>query len=283
MNTRRKNMNMTDLEIAVIEPLLLQVSSSEVEWFRQCLEEEKILNYRLFDDNGVYIAYKDESGYSLIFSFHEVVRDYTIAIFLENEIQNLLSSKKPDEKFIVTHDSKQLYLQQFLFKKKFQKPHRGLEYKMNRAEIPQKPLDELELKPMKAEDIDIFFAVHNHAFAEQDIRADEPASERAEAYRWFKNFFLSEEVDIYGYWIGEEIVGYALFEDDLLEYFVINPAYQHKGYGKRILRDSLRRRFLKTDIDSIHLYTYLINLNAQALYESVGFKVVGEFTMNKAE
>jgi len=275
-------MKISDLEISIIEPLLYRVNSSEVDWFRQCIEEDKILSYRVFDDKGIYIAYKDDSGYSLIFSFRDVVRDYTIATCLENEIRKLLTLKKADEKLIVTHDTKQLYLQQFLFKTRFKKPHRGLEYEMERTEIPEEPLNELELRPIKPENADRYFEVHNNAFEEQDIRADEPGSPSAEAYQWFTGRFLSEETDFYGYWIGEEIVGYTLFDGNLLEYLVINPAFQNKGYGKRILRDSLRRRFSGTDMDSIHLYTYLINLNAQALYESVGFRVVGEFTMNRA-
>jgi len=275
----RRKKSITGQEISIIEPLLLLVNSSEVDWFRQCLEEDRILSYRLFDDKGVYIAYKDDSGYSLVFSFRDVVRDYTIATCLENEIRKLLTLKTADGKLIVTHDTKQLYLQQFLFKK----PHRGLEYQLERTEIPEEPLNELELRPIKPENADRYFEVHNNAFEEQDIRADEPGSPRAEAYRWFTECFLSEKVDFYGYWIGEEIVGYALFDRDLLEYLVINPAFQNKGYGKRILRDSLRRRFSETDRNSIHLYTYLINLHAQALYESVGFRVVGEFTINRAE
>jgi len=276
-------MNISDLEISIIEPLLYQVSSDEVDWFRQCLRENKILSYRIFDDKGVYIAYKNESGYYLLFSFKEVVRDYKIATCLENEIQKLLPLKKADEQFMVTHDTKQLYLWQFLFKRSFKNPHRGLEYQLNRTELPEEPLNELELRPMKAEDIDKFFTIHNNAFAEQDIRADEHASPRAKAYQWFNEYFLSEKVEFYGYWIGEEIVGYVLFDGNLLDYLVINPAFQNKGYGKRILRDSLRRKFSESDSDCIHLFTYLINLNAQALYESVGFKVVGEYTMNKAE
>jgi len=276
-------MSISDLEISIIESLLCQVNSSEIDWFRQCLEEDKILSYRLFDDKGVYIAYKDDSGYSIVFSFRDVVRDYTIATYLENEILKLLTLKKTEEKLIVIHDTKQLYLQQFLFKTRFKKPHRGLEYNLERTEIPEEPLNELELRPIKSENADRYFEVHNNAFEEQDIRADDPIFQRDKAYQWFTERFLSEEVDFYGYWIGEEIVGYTLFDGDLLEYLVINPAFQNKGYGKRIMRDSLRRRFSKTDMDSIHLYTYLINLNAQALYESIGFRVVGEFTMNKAE
>jgi len=71
----------------------------------------------------------------------------------------------------------------------------------------------------------------------------------------------------------DHIIGFAIFECILDEASLLNiaidPAYQHQGFGRRLLTDSIRA--LDTSIERIILEVRTSNHPARKLYQAMGF------------
>jgi len=123
--------------------------------------------------------------------------------------------------------------------------------------------------------------IQNSAFKEQDIRANEKVTSTDSMVRFLSNIFKDmTNKEFYSYWKNNQLVGYAFFENSLLEYFAINPKYQNQGYGTMLLKDAIFRYSNKNNFSRINLYTYLINLKAQRLYEKCGFIKCADLATN---
>lgn len=98
----------------------------------------------------------------------------------------------------------------------------------------------------------------------------------------------AEELSLWrpvGIYDEDRLVGfsmYGLFEYEgnkgrvWLDRFMIDEAYQGKGYGKKSLDLLICQLDKEYDYDEIFLSIYEDNVNAIKLYESVGFKFNGE-------
>jgi len=273
-----KTINEQDLK--ALQNNLKRVNSSEVDFLDECLIKDNVIEYKIFD-NGIYILEKDDQGLSIIFTFDEVVRNYEIATYLEDKIKQAIRLLDKSQRLYVGHDQKQIYLNQFLFKKDFNKPHYGLEYEI--LKLPERVVldSNIEVKSFDESMLTAIAEVQNAAFKEQDIRAGEKEGTIESMIKFLSGLFNDmTNKEFYSYWKNDDLVGYAFYDNSLLEYFVISPKYQNQGYGTMLLKDSLFKYFNKTTFTRINLNTYLINLKAQRLYEKCGFIKCADWAMN---
>jgi ribosomal-protein-alanine N-acetyltransferase len=91
---------------------------------------------------------------------------------------------------------------------------------------------------------------------------------RAEPNRFAINLVLVDDEIVIGYCFGQVIVG----EGTLLN-IAIDPDYQGKGYGKRLLMEFISK-VQQTKGDEIWLEVRESNKNAYHLYESLGFNEI---------
>ncbi len=68
---------------------------------------------------------------------------------------------------------------------------------------------------------------------------------------------------------NERIVGILAVEGEHLNQLYIHNDYQNKGIGARLLN------LAKEMSDTLRLFTFEINKNAQGFYEKHGFKIIG--------
>ena len=95
----------------------------------------------------------------------------------------------------------------------------------------------------------------------------------------------AKELDLWrpvGIYDGNELIGfsmYGLFEEQSrvwLDRFMIDRRYQGKGYGKAAIKIMIDRLIDEYNCKEIYLSTYIENVNAINLYESIGFRFNGE-------
>lgn len=267
-------------DLKVLQNNLKRVNSSEIDFLNECLKKDNVIEYKIFK-NGIYLLEKDDHGLCIIFSFDDVIRDYEIATYLEDKIKEAIRLLEKEQRLYVAHDQKQIYLNQFLFKKDFDKPHYGLEYEILRSPERVDLDSNIEVKNFDESMLNAIAEVQNSAFKEQGLRAMEKETPIDSMIKFLSGLFNDmTNKEFYSYWKNDELVGYAFYENSLLEYFVISPKYQNQGYGTMLLKDSLFKFFNKTSFIRVNLYTYLINLKAQRLYEKNGFIKCADWAMN---
>lgn len=79
--------------------------------------------------------------------------------------------------------------------------------------------------------------------------------------------------------IGEEEMyedmGWSITKDvSVIHLLAVNPKHRNKGYAKSLLLKVINEN--KNKIKAVHLDVMLTNLSASKLYESVGFKYIGQ-------
>jgi len=95
------------------------------------------------------------------------------------------------------------------------------------------------LKEYEKKDEEKYLHVIDEAFMYQDIKSnDESNYEKTKKY-WENEIFDNKEYKFYSFFLDDELVGFVVFNNHLLDYLVVNPKYQNKGYGKYILTKSL--------------------------------------------
>ncbi|ENQ3077283.1 GNAT family N-acetyltransferase [Bacillus cereus] len=72
---------------------------------------------------------------------------------------------------------------------------------------------------------------------------------------------------------NEQLVGAITIEDGYLDHIMVSPAYQGKGYGKKITQFGINRALSNGDT-SIQLCYIEGNSKAENLYKSLGFEIV---------
>lgn len=70
-----------------------------------------------------------------------------------------------------------------------------------------------------------------------------------------------------------EIVGSIACYDNEIDDLIVNPKYQHRGYGKQLLLWGMNK-IRKNNNKPITLHVAQWNENAVTLYEKVGFNVI---------
>jgi [ribosomal protein S18]-alanine N-acetyltransferase len=123
---------------------------------------------------------------------------------------------------------------------------------------------ELNIRPMRAEDIDTIATIENSAYYAP----------------WPKAAFTAS-VGVYPAFVLEkksEIIGYALFstvkDEAHIINFVIAPAFQHQGLG-RILLQFVLQILLQNHVVRVSLEVAANNMSAIRLYQTFGFKQEG--------
>ena len=98
----------------------------------------------------------------------------------------------------------------------------------------------------------------------------------------------AKELDLWrpvGIYDGDKLVGFSMYgrlEEEgkeprlWLDRFMIDGRYQGKGYGKTAIKIMINRLIEEYKCEKIYLSTYIDNVNAIKLYESMGFRFNGE-------
>lgn len=72
---------------------------------------------------------------------------------------------------------------------------------------------------------------------------------------------------------NDELIGSVAIVDDEIDDLIVNPKYQGKGYGKKLLFYAINKmQVLKVEKITLHVAKW--NEKALKLYESIGFKCV---------
>ncbi len=276
-------------DIKTIARLLSRVESSQGEQFREAVKDGR-LEYSeiLYDGDGALVVYRTEGAYKAVCAFKDVVRDYATARKVEDTVTAYLKTLKDDEEFTLFHGGEQLYLNNFVCKLNFEKPHYGLEYRLKRKDFQGAEACDmrgLEARLYAYDQPDAMFALHQRAFAEQTVRAGHPEGYDEEDIAYLTEQFgkPDDEKTLYTYYLDGALVGYTLFEGGYCDLIALDPAYQHMGLGKPMLTYAVGKAFEDPKVKHVFLHTFLINLKAQRLYESLGFKRVGFYCDNNAK
>jgi GNAT superfamily N-acetyltransferase len=134
-------------------------------------------------------------------------------------------------------------------------------------------------KPMPAPEVGIFLAEANDAAAIAEIHL----SARLQAMPYLRRPFTDAEVRLWfagvvglpanAWWIARNdtgIVGYLRLEGDILDHLYIEPEWQRRGVGTKLLAKAK-----SLSPHRLALFVFQRNINAQAFYAAHGFNVVG--------
>jgi ribosomal-protein-alanine N-acetyltransferase len=131
---------------------------------------------------------------------------------------------------------------------------------------------ELRFRKMQAEDIEQVYAIDVLSFSL-------PWSERSYRYEVSENQnsrnWVAEAVDAQGHTqIVAMIVVWLILDEAHIATIAIHPDFRHRGIGRRLLAIALLNAAEQGALQSF-LEVRRGNLNALALYQQFGFKVVG--------
>lgn len=275
-------------EIRALSRLLARVESSEGKRFAKAVRENAIEYLEVFDQ-GVFVIYPKEDGeYDGLCAFRGVMRDYGVALRIERAVNQFLQKLGPDELFCFAHGGDQLFLNQFVCKLNFEKPHYGLEYSLKRRDFDVGGACDLRGLTASAyayDQADAMFAIHCRAFGEQNARAGHADGYDEEDVAYLMKRFSRPDdgKTLTVFTLHEKMVGYTVFEGDHCETLALDPCEQGKGYGKAMLTYAVGQAFRDEKLSSIRLHTFFINAKAQRLYERVGFKRTGFFCLNDSK
>ncbi len=275
-------------EIKTVCALLSRIETSEGADFRRALKGNAVKHCELLSNgDGALAIYKDENEYIVVCSFKNVERDYGTLRHVERVVTEYLRNLKPDETLSFVHGSDQIYLNNFVCKLNFDKPHYGLEYKLKRRDFACGEIDMkgLEARPYEYDSADKLIDIHTRAFNEQNTRAGHPEGYDEERLSYLKKQFSEpdDERTITVFYSDGELIGYTLFVGGYCDLIALDPNHQGSGFGKAMLEYSVQKAFGDEKIKHVRLHTFLINVKAQRLYESVGFKRVGAFCVNESK
>lgn len=96
---------------------------------------------------------------------------------------------------------------------------------------------------------------------------------------WFqrKLNYLNELGQVSSFWLGNELVGAYIIEQNYISDLVVNPRLQNKGYGSYILAHCIRNMRINKSIENIRLRVARVNTGARRLYERNGFEEIACF------
>lgn len=275
-------------EINAIARVLSRVETSEGGRFKEALKENSFLQLERFED-GALVVYKEDEEYNIICSFGHIMRDVQTAQKVERIVNAYLKKLGDGECVNFVHGGDQIYLNNFVCNLNFQRPHYGLEYRLKRDDflkVEDRGLLGMEASPYRYDRAEDMYRLHYGAFIEQNSREGHPEGYTPERKAELIKRFGTPSEDGSAprvYTLDGHLIGYTVFEDNYCDTLALDPAYQHKGYGRAMLYDSIRQAFANPKIRAVTLHTFLINLNAQRLYESLGFKRVGFFCANDSK
>ena len=82
-----------------------------------------------------------------------------------------------------------------------------------------------------------------------------------------------KKFNVFIMFIDEEIVGSVEIYENIIDHLFVNPKYQNKGYGKKLLFFAINR-LQEAGIDQISLFVADLNKEAVQLYLNNGFKCI---------
>lgn len=98
-----------------------------------------------------------------------------------------------------------------------------------------------------------------------------------EEYFHKKLINLSKNNNIVSFWLGNELAGAYIIEENYITDLVVNPEFQNKGYGSYMLHHCIRNLKMDKAIDKIRLRVAESNTGAFRLYKRNGFKEIAHF------
>ncbi|MEV0275870.1 GNAT family N-acetyltransferase [Streptomyces sp. NPDC050610] len=97
-----------------------------------------------------------------------------------------------------------------------------------------------------------------------------PAQRRGEdEVTWWIEHVVFKECRVWAAVLGEEVLGYAALEGDMLEHLYLRPDVRRRGIGTLLL-DEARRH----SPDGMSLRVFQLNTDARRFYEHHGFTVL---------
>lgn len=197
-----------------------------------------------------------------------------VGLKLWKEAQKFLKEKSVDSVEIY-HVKDNIYWQQFFNEIGFE-----YWYSVYRLSYTGTKFDESELCAVKYEDkyYEDKMTLECEAFTplrrENDIKP----------YNWYegsskediernREWTLKQQDYIYLFFESDEIVGASMVKAAEVDLLFVNPKYQGKGYGRKILEFAVNRG-LEQNASGVNLNALASNDSALRLYRSTGFKIV---------
>lgn len=132
----------------------------------------------------------------------------------------------------------------------------------------------MELRAARASDAEVLYALRRRALKDY-VSATWGWDEQWQVNYFQENFDASRGQVVCK---GDTVVGFLEVEEEVIGYFLrvieIDPDHQSEGIGSKLIADLLR----KGDAEGrpVRLQVLKVNERARALYERMGFRVIGE-------
>lgn len=97
---------------------------------------------------------------------------------------------------------------------------------------------------------------------------------------WIDTYCCGEDTLCFSCKESNSLIGYFIFIEKNNNEFriLINPKYLGKGFGKKIVEEALEMGFKELEFNEINLIVRKHHNVAIKLYETYGFKIIGETT-----
>ncbi|MDF2672069.1 MAG: hypothetical protein K0R09_334 [Clostridiales bacterium] len=268
--------------------MIREFISEDIEQIYKIINMEVIDNVmdtirNIQNDSKKFIVWDDAGikGFAYMLEMNKENKEWNIQLFVEpkerrkrigtalyQEIQRYLECEKPSvlvTEFRVDIDNTASFYEKLGYKKWYGSPelyYRGT----NQPEV------DIKFVPYEDKYYEQYAKCRQDCFYEMSVKNDFkpyviPLSEQDK-----KNLFSGKD-SIYVTLDNECLIGAITIDNGYLDQIMVSPAYQGKGYGKKITQFGINKE-LDKGISLIHLCYIEGNDKAENLYRSLGFETV---------
>jgi ribosomal protein S18 acetylase RimI-like enzyme len=234
-------------------------------------DDKKLIVY---DEAGIRgfaymnVCNKETKRYDVNLYVEAQSRKKGIGTALYNEISKYLNEVKPN--LLVTEFSMDKDNPTYFYKKLGYKKWFGCNELYYRGII--QPNVDIEFVPYEDKHYDQYIKLIQDCFYELRKENDIQPYSIPASHQDRENKFKNKDF-IYVSFENEQLVASIFVEDGNLDFIMVTPAYQGKGYGKKATQFGINKA-LSQDAKLIQLGALEWNTKAVALYESLGFEIV---------
>lgn len=274
--------NIEQSDLTFVEVMLARINRSARNLFQKAYQDGFLRKAYVYEEGqcqGVFTMIEGESYYSVQLSFQSDLTNGAALTFLEDEIKKMIQTKGEKELY-VNVNGYNVILIHTLLQQGFHRDSYGFEFSIsNSMELIAKYMEcnlsnELEVKGYEEEHCLLYLKLLDDAFRNQNI----VCNEEQDTYTKYqedvvKDLFQSNE--FYAFWDSKRLVGICILNGDYLDTIAVEPEFQTRGYGSKLMDFCIRKRFSEDHGKELYLYTYYQNKKAQRFYLKHGFYVQG--------
>ena len=288
---KRMYRDFTTIDIPWAEEMLGRINSSARILFHTAFSNGnlvKALVYECKENKGIVSVIKGDDYYSVQISFQEDLHSYEVIKSVEQEVQQIILTRGSYEVYLNVNGYNVILLNS-LANLGFMQDALGFEFILYKQEDTLKRYESIQLdkeitmKTFEDRHSEKYLRLLDNAFRKQNIECGQEQDTYLNKYSTYQIKKMKASADdncFYAFWIKDDLIGLCFFENNYLDTITVDPIFEGKGYGSKMMEACIYDRwFVKNDTD-IYLHTYIQNRRAQRLYLKHGFEVQGFYAEN---